>query len=333
MKPVSKIGLVVFYLAFSALFAYSAGMVPENTSFTALILPVAFFSLATAFLSVVAIAPVDAYLAIPALSLSSMAFPIFLGFSLGPAVLMLSYFLGALLFFFEVKKDCAERVKLSVGKSVEAGLSILFTFFFIGVAVFSYIQISGSGKAPADFIPDKLYTIAMSATAQAMASELNCTLEMTVDSCVDKIASAEIARNVAQSESQCSIMSPEERAACVAQVESILNGQIPGYKQQLKQSLLEKLDKTAKGTDRLSDLLSKSETLKSSLKDKLSGVFAPVARYLPILAALIVFSSLNILSFPIGALAKLLAWIFISGLVAAKIVKKQAVEVEAEILE
>jgi len=325
VKQASKIALVVLY--FIASVALSAFLkMPEEVSIPSIAVPAVLFVLAGALLSAIAILPVEAYFAIPAIAIAALPFPFFMGFSIGSLFVSLGYFLGSLIFFFEVREEVSERVKLAIGKSIEPGLSALFAFFFIGIAAFAFFTLSDANARPEAMIPESVYGIATKVTS-GYFTKLGCDVNGTLGACVGKIVSTEIARNVAESGKQCESVQPEYSADCYSQISSAIEAQVPEYTRQVRENLISQFDKEAKDSDTLMALLGRG------MRAKAGEILAPFAKYVPIGGAVVAYSTLNILAFPAGILIKFIAAGIVSILLSIGAFEKKTVEIEAERIE
>ncbi len=325
MKQSSKIALVVLY--FIASIALSAFMkIPEEFSISSIAVPVALFVIAGATLSAIAILPVETYFAIPAISVAALPFPFFMGFSMGSFFVSLGYFLGSLIFFFEAREEVSERVKLAIGKSIEPGLSALFAFFLIGIAAFAFFTLSDANARPEAIIPESIYGIATKVTS-GYFTKLGCDVNGTLGACVGRIVSTEIARNVAESGKQCESVPAEYSADCYSQISNAIEAKVPEYTRQVRENLVSQFDKDAKDSDTLIALLGKG------IREKAGEMLAPFAKYVPIVGAIVAYSTLNILAFPAGILIKFLAAGIVSILLSIGAFEKRVVEIEAERIE
>lgn len=325
MNDYAKYGVLALFLASTSLFAANF-RIPDQFTYFSAILPVVLFSVSVAFLGLMAVLPIEPYFSIPAIALSGLAFPIFLSFSLPVLLLTLGWLAGCLLFLFEAIMDGRERVKISIGKNIEAGLGTFFIVFFIGAAAYSFLYFQSEHKSPADLIPGQIYDIASGISGQYFA-KLGCPLEGTVDSCIDKLTADQVKRNLDAGSSQCAGLDAAARTLCISDIERTVTAQTAGMRQEIRSQLLSQFDPSMSGSQPVGSFLV------AGLKLKAAEILKPYEKVVPALMAVLTYSILNLLSFAAAVLIKLLGSAMLSLLLAAKAVEVKTVEVDAESLE
>jgi hypothetical protein len=304
---VASLGLAVFF------------KIPKPISIAGVAIPFAFFCVAVAALSVISVTPIETGMAIPSIFAASVAFPIARGLSVGAFVLTAGYLAASLIFLQAVRQDRKERIKVSVSKHIEAGLGMFLFIFFMAASAFVYISSVGNATGM-ELIPDKVYDIAVGVSGQY----LGCDMEGTFDKCVDTRLEAEIKTYMAGDVSQCAGLSPTDEATCRGQIAGLMREQ---YKPKVRDSLAAQFNITASTNQTISDIL------KGFLKEKAREVVGQFEPFVPAVMATLAFSFLNLLAFPAAVLLKILAQGIFFLLVATKLVEKNTVTAEIEVLE
>ncbi len=326
MKLSTELGLCLLAFLFAFMIPFFVKSPDFSMPLTALLVPVVLFSLSVSAFTMIAITPVGVPFALSAAALSALSFPVVMGFSGASFILAGGFFLACVLFMKEARDDRHDRIRISIGKHVEAGLGTFFLIFFVSAAAFSYVSFSGKAMAPGELIPDKIYDLAVGVSSRYLDS-IGCSGTDTLDRCVAKIAQEQVKAGAAQASSQCDTMPAEARPACVQQITEAVNSQLPDYTKQVRENLLSQFDPDAKGAETVSAIL------KRGLKMKADEVLAPFAKFIPGLVAVLTYSTLNLLSFPAAFLIKAVSGAFFFVMMAMGLVTKKTEKADVEVIE